>query len=398
MSRYQQLLRDDAFGNFEKLLYDITVSPVMGYYLDMVNNRRATGNFQPNENYAREIMQLFSIGVFQMNQDGTLKRDSGGNLIATYGQPDILDLTRALTGWTFAPVSGATARAANPINYLANMTPSIDANYHDTGAKSFLGSTIPAGGTALSDAQAAVRIVANHPNVPPFISKALIQKLVTSDPSPAYVERVANVFANNGAGVRGDLKAVVRAILLDPEARGPIKVEPTFGKLKEPALYLTSTLRALYGRTDGVWTQQASGPLGQPVFSSPTVFNYYSPEYILPGTSTLGPEFGIMDSTTSIGRINTMNTLLMGNAVAASSVVFGATGTGVDLAGYQALAADAGTLVDRMARLLLSGNLSARMRGSIVTAVNAVPATDTLTRARTAAYLLVTSSQAQVDR
>lgn len=398
MSRYQQMLRDNAFGSFEKLLLDVTLSPVMGNYLDMANNRRATTNFQPNENYAREIMQLFSIGVFQMNQDGTYKRDASGSLIATYGQPDILDLTRALTGWTYAATAGSVSRAVNPINYLVEMVPSIDATYHDTGAKTFLGSTIPAGGTAMSDAQAAVRIVANHPNVAPFISKALIQKLVTSDPSPAYVERVANIFSNNGQGVRGDMKAVVRAILLDPEARGPIKVEPTFGKLKEPALYLTSTLRALYGRTDGVWTQQASGPLGQPVFSSPTVFNYYSPEYNLPGTSILGPEFGIMDSTTSIGRINTMNTLLMGNAIAATPTVFGATGTGIDLAAYQALASDPGAMVDRMAKILLSSSMTTKMRNSIVTAVNAVAATDTLTRARTAAYLLVTSSQAQVDR
>jgi uncharacterized protein (DUF1800 family) len=245
---------------------------------------------------------------------------------------------------------------------------------------------------------AAIRIVFNHSNVGPFISKALIQKLVTSDPSPAYVERVATTFNNNGAGIRGDLKAVVRAILLDPEARGPIKVEPTFGKLKEPVLYLTSTLRALYGRTDGVWPQQAAGPLAQPVFISPTVFNYYAPDYLIPGTSTLGPEFGIMDSTTSINRINTMNTLLMGNAIAAAPTVMGATGTGVDLAGLQALASDPGAMVDRLARIFLGGQMTARMRASIVTAVNAVAATDTLTRARTAAYLVATSAQAQVDR
>jgi uncharacterized protein (DUF1800 family) len=399
MQRYQQMLRDNAFGNFEKLLLDMTLSPVMGRYLDMVNNRRLTNGVQPNENYARELLQLFAVGVYQLNTDGTVKRDANGIALASYGQADIMDLTRALTGFTYAPLDGAAARAINPLNYLVNMVPSIDATYHDTTAKSILGSSIAAGGNAMSDATAAVRIVFNHPNVGPFISKQLIQKLVTSDPSAGYVERVAAQFNNNGSGVRGDLKAVLRAILLDPEARGPRKVEPTFGKLKEPVLYLTGMLRALYGRTDGVWPRDAALTLAQNVFMSPTVFNYYPPDYLVPGTVTLAPEFGLQDSTTSISRINVANTLLMGNAIAPSAAVFGATGTGVDLTALQALAgSDPGAMVDRLGRIFLAGAMSAKMRSTILTAVNAIAASDTLTRARTAAYLVASSSQAQVDR
>jgi hypothetical protein len=234
--------------------------------------------------------------------------------------------------------------------------------------------------------------------VGPFISKQLIQKLVTSDPTPAYVSRVAGVFNNNGVGQRGDLRAVVRAILTDVEARGALKIDPAYGKLTEPAVFMTAVLRALGGRTDGVYLRAASNTLGQFVFYSPSVFNYYPPDYVIPGTTLLGPEFAIQNTSTTFARANFATSLVMAAQVAPDNTVYGSTGTAVDLTPYQAVAADAGALADRLNTYLLAGRMTPAMRSAIVTAVNAVSATDLLGRARAAAWLVVTSPQFQVER
>ncbi len=399
MRHYQQNLRDRAFGNFYDLLVSVTLSPVMGDYLDMVNNNKANpaAGTNPNENYAREILQLFTIGLFELNPDGTLKRDAAGKPVPTYDLDEIEGFARAFTGWTYPTVPGANPRNNNPRNYLGNMIPV--AATHEFGTKQLLlGVTAPANLTPQADLAFAHRNIFDHPNVGPFVGRQLIQKLVTSDPTPGYVARVASAFANNGAGQRGDLRAVVRAILLDPEARGARKIDPGYGKLAEPVLFMTSVARAFGARSDGVYFRSASSQLGQFVFYPPSVFNYYPPDYVVPGTTLLGPEFGIQTTNTAIARTNVANSLLFSARIAPDPSYYGAIGTSLDLAPYQAVAADASALADRLDRNLMAGRMSAAMKAAIASAVNAVATNDTLGRARAAAYLVVTSPQFQVER
>jgi hypothetical protein len=285
----------------------------------------------------------------------------------------------------------------NPRNYLGDML-AVPAN-HDTASKVLLARVVaPANMAMEQDLEFAHANIVGHANVGPFIGKQLIQKLVASDPSPAYVARVTAVFDNNGAGQRGDLAAVVRAILLDPEARGARKIDPAYGKLVEPVLFMTSLARAANARSDGVALRASSGTLGQLFFYSPSVFNYYPFDYVVPGTQLLGPEFGVQNATTSFGRANFANGLVFSNSIAPDNTVYGATGTTLDLAAYQAIAQDAGALAARLDRNLLAGRMSASMRDAIVAAVNALPASDTLNRARTALWLVATSPQFQVQR
>ena len=399
MRSYQQLLADRALGNFYDLLLAVTLSPVMGDYLDMANNNKANAaaKTEPNENYAREILQLFSIGTFLLNPDGTPKRDAAGAPIDSYDQDVIEGFAHVFTGWTYAPVGGVASRANNPRNYLGTLVP-VDAN-HDFAAKELLaGATAPAGLDMRQDLEAAHRNIFQHPNVGPFVGRQLIQKLVTSDPSPGYVSRVSAVFDNNGVGQRGDLRAVVRAILLDPEARGARKIDPGYGKLLEPALFLTGIARAANARSDGVYLRAQSATLAQNVFYAPSVFNFYSPEYGIPGTTLLAPEFELLTTSTAIGRANVANGLLFTNAIAPDASVYGATGTQLDLAAYSAVASDANALADRIDRNLLGGTMSVAMRAALVSAVNAVAASDSLGRARAALYLTVSSPQYQVQR
>ncbi len=254
MRHYQQIFRDKAFANYEDLITAVTLSPMMGDYLDMVNNVKAnpaTGA-EPNENYARELLQLFSVGVYKLNQDGTLQYDAFGRPVPTYDQEEIEGFAHVFTGWTYPTIAGNAPRNINPRNYLGQMEP-VAAN-HDTGAKELLnGATNAAGLSMQQDLAAALRNVLMHPNVGPFLGKQLIQKLVTSDPTPGYVSRVAAAFNDNGAGVRGDMRAVVRAVLMDPEARGANKIDPGWGKLAEPVLWMTQATRALDGASDGVF-------------------------------------------------------------------------------------------------------------------------------------------------
>ncbi|MFS8084536.1 MAG: DUF1800 family protein [Acidobacteriota bacterium] len=396
MAEYQQLLRDSAFDNFENILTRVTLHPTMGKYLDMANNNKVTNGVEPNENYAREILQLFSIGLVKLNQDGTPMLDAAAKPVPTYDQAQIESFADVFTGWSYPPQPGQIARFNNTPYFLGQMV-SFSAN-HDTSAKQLLGATAPAGLSAAADLANSLHNIFLHPNVAPFISRPLIQKLVTGNPTPSYVGRVAAVFNNNGAGVRGDMKAVVRAILNDPEARGDLKIDPAYGKLREPALYLLNILRGFNGQTDGVSFQRAGTSLLQPVFYSPSVFNYYPPDYIVPNTNALGPEFAIQNSTTALGRINTANTMIFSTIIAPDPTVIGATGTSLNMLPLQTLAADPAQLVAKLDALLLHGTMSSAMKNAIIAAVNVIPASDTLSRARTAAYLAVTSSQYQVQR
>ena len=428
---YQQLLRDYAFSHFDDLLFAISVNPFMGNYLDMANNRKATATTSPNENYAREIMQLFSIGLFELNADGSLILDAQSQPIPTYDQTEITELAKVFTGWTYWPAPGVATFSWNaPVSYTNNLAPCESTaingcggttDYHDTTAKNFLGLTIPAGFRADTDLRAAVAYIAGHPNVGPFIGKQLIQHLVTSNPSPAYVNRISQVWANDGTGVRGNLKAVVRAILLDPEARAPRNpVYSTFGKLKEPVLYVTSFLRALGAQSDGVYLINSRVTnMGEDPFNSPTVFNFYPADYVIPGTNLAGPQFGVYDATTYFARTNFIYNILgigaanactpapstnvnLGNCVRDVTVA-GSIGTKIDLSIMAGMYNNVPALVDFASNALLFQKLPTAWRNLVIAAVNAVPlsATPTATqmydRARTAVYLIAISPKYQAE-
>jgi uncharacterized protein (DUF1800 family) len=425
MTPYLQALDRNAFGNYRTLLNEITLTGAMGEFLDM----RLSTRTSPNENFAREVLQLFSVGTDKLNLDGTPQRDAQGNTIPTYTQTDVNEFTRVFTGWNFA-----TPFIAGTTNYRDPMVPRGGQN-HDAGAKTLLnGFTIAAcsspNGTenancARSDLTAVMDHLANHPNVGPFIGKQLIQHLVTSNPSPAYVERVARVFNNDCNGLysqgctntRGSLKFVVQAILLDPEARGDVKTDPNYGKLREPAQYVTGFLRAFnvksFDKTttsDGVLGSRGgtdfTGTLDQPIFQPPTVFSYYQPGYEVPGTKLLGPAFGILSTTTTLRRANDINTLVF-NGVSATTTPTAASpdrprGTSIDIANLEALAGNPVDIVNALDALLLHGTMNPQMRASIITAMNAINDANTTTRnqkrARTAVYLVATSSQYDIQR
>ena len=395
---YQQLLMNFAFANFRDLMYEVTLSPAMGEYLDMVNNPKpdAARGIEPNENYARELLQLFTLGECELNADSTCKVDAASAPVPTYDQDTIENLARALTGWTYPPRPGVASRFPNPRYYLGRMVPF--AAQHDTATKMLFGQTIAAGQTPEKDLNDALDVIFNHPNVGPFVGRQLIQHLVTSNPSPAYVARVTAAFNNNGLGVRGDLRAVLRAVLLDPEARGDVKIAADYGKLREPALLVTNVARALNASSDGVYLLQQSTAMGQAVFQAPSVFNFYPPNYEAPGTTLDGPQFKLMLTGTILNRANFANRILFGGNVGADATVTGATGTQLNVASLQALAATPDQLLDRLNLVFMHNTLSASARAAILTAVNAYPATDTAGRVRQAAYLIATSAQYQVEQ
>ncbi len=402
---YLDMLLADAFANYRTILYDLTLNPAMGHYLDMVNNDAPAppSNIAPNENYAREVMQLFSIGVNMLNPDGSLVLDAGGNPVPTYTQDTIEDFAHVFTGWTYAPAPGVTGLKHNPANFLAPMwlyrnAAGVDAN-HDHGEKLLLSypgaahSTLPPGQDGNTDLAQALDNIFYHPNVGPFIGKQLIQHLVTSNPSPDYVRRVAQVFDDNGSGVRGDMRAVITAILLDPEARGAVESDPNYGRLREPVLFITNVCRAIGAVSDGILGGQANA-MGQDLFDSPSVFSYYPHDYEVPGTQAQGPEFGIQSSLAASSRINFVNAL-------AFSRIFSPApdpGTVADFSGLAALAGDPNVLVAALNRLFMHGTLSSAAAAAVAGAVAAIPPSNAFLRAQTAFYLVASSSQYQVAR
>ncbi len=397
MAQYQQMLLDNAFGNFQDLLTNVTLSPVMGNYLNMVNNDKPSGSVVPNENYGREVMQLFSIGVWELNDDGSLLLDAQGAPIPTYTQDTVANFAALLTGWTYPLLPGAKQGNHNPKNFLGNSMVGVPAN-HDVDAKTLLEGTVDAAGKPMaSDLAFAMQNLSQHPNVGPFIGQQLIEKLVTSNPSPQYVARVSTVFDNDGTGVRGNLKAVITAILTDPEARGDVKADPNYGKLREPVLFLTAAARALGTTSDGVFFMQQARDLGQDVFDAASVFNFYPPNYVVPGTELLGPEFALQNASTAINRYNFANALAFGT-IAPLSTLPGAIGTQPNWTSLQRLAGNPTALVGELNNLLLHGTMPAAMQATLLSAIAQVPAADPLLRAQTAFYLTITSPQYQVER
>ncbi|MFO1282409.1 MAG: DUF1800 family protein [Burkholderiales bacterium] len=401
-ARWHQMLFDNAFGNFENLLYEATMSPAMGHYLDMIDNAKAdpVEGTEPNENFARELLQLFSIGVVELKRDGTPLFDAQNQPIASYDQATIKAFARALTGWTYAPYPGTPPKSATKHDetqryYGAKMVTA--AGQHDTGTKKLLrGIELPAGLTADADLRAALRNVFLHPNVGPFIGRQLIRHLVTGTPTPGYVERVAAVFDDNGAGVRGDLKAVVRAILLDPEARDDPGANPKYGRFREPAQYVTAFLRAAGAASDGINLEEVARAMGQRIFYSPTVFNYYPAEYRIPGTDVVAPAMGIHNANTVLARSNFVYWMLWEDGIGPDDEVPGAIGTRVPLQPWITLAADSRKLLAAVDDRFFGGAMPPGMRSEIYATINAID--DAEERARTALFLAATSFQYQVSR
>ncbi len=385
------LLESHAFGNVRGLLQDVSTSLQMGVYLTYRGNSKAnaaTGTV-PDENYARELMQLFTIGLTELNEDGT-PRLVGGQPVETYGQDDITGLARVFTGWDQDLAGGNTDR---PDYHRRPMT-QVAARY-ETGAKTFLGITVPAGATAMAGLTAALDRLFAHPNIGPFWARQLIQRLVTSNPSPAYVQRVARVFANDGQGVRGNLRAVVRAILLDDEARSDASLSSTTaGKLREPILRLTAWARA-FGATSpsDAWaigiTSNPGTALGQSPLRSPSVFNFFRPGYVPPGSSLaalglVAPEFQIANESSVVGYLNYMQT----------TIASGRGDVRADYTSWVPLADDPPALVAQLDLLLAGGQLETSTRSMIATTVGAMTTgSDTARRNRLyAAILLVMAS------
>lgn len=362
MAAYVDILMDNAFGNFRTILEKITTNAAMASFLSFLNNRKAnpTTGSQPDENYARELMQLFTIGLHRLNMDGT-RVMSGGAPVETYGTADVSGLARVFTGLTLDSTDNS-----NPDRYRRPLV--VRDSWHETGASTVLGVTIAAGTPAMDAIRIALDTIFAHPNVPPFVSKQLIQRLVTSNPSPAYVGRVATKFADNGSGVRGDMQAVIRAILMDEEAR----VEPSGtsgGKLREPVMRLTGWARAFGATsTSGAWstgdTSSAVNRLGQSMGRSPSVFNFFRPGYTPPNpafasANLVAPELQITNEISVVGYVNYMQT-----------VVNNATDLRTGYAELQGVAGDAQALLDKVNLLLAAGQVSAATIGQIKAAVD----------------------------
>ncbi len=391
VASYQDMLVRDAFGNFRTLLQDVALHPAMGLYLSHIKNRKEdpTVGRMPDQNFAREVMQLFSIGLVQLNGDGTPQLDANGKTIETYGTSDIEGLASVFTGFSWggpdllnSRFSGSTQdpnRLAIPMQGYPQ--------YHSTLAKTFLGTTVAPQSPANPSAslKAAIDTLFKHPNVGPFISRQLIQRLVTSSPSPAYVARVAAKFNNNGSGVRGDLKAVVKAILLDNEARSAsLAAGAQYGKLREPVLRLTAFLRAFGVKSDSgkvlmTYTDDPGLTLAQTPLRSPSVFNFYRPGYVPPGGEAAAagmtlPEMQITSESSVAGYANYM--------IAAVQRGVGPRGLDgkaarpdlqVDYSALLPLAADAGALVDKVnGRLLAGSTVNPQLRSAMVTAVGSI--------------------------
>ena len=322
MASFYDILLKNTSGNFKELLLGISLHPSMGFYLSHFNNSKSIPerNIHPDENYAREIMQLFTIGLHQLNIDGSLKRDSLGNPIPTYTQKDIKELAKVFTGLS-AGKSGNFERGnarfgMNVYGTDFSVPMAMYDDWHESGTKSFLNTTIPAGLKGMKDIEMAIDHIFRHPNVGPFIGKQLIQKLVTSNPSPAYIKKVAETFNDNGKGVRGDMAAVFKAILLHPEARScESLMSPTQGKLQEPMVRLmerTRNYKIIPDANNKIYTDGGDSRwrFDQNILSAPNVFNFYLPTYsplgALRSNNLLGPEFQMHNSTSSIRWANSV--------------------------------------------------------------------------------------------
>lgn len=379
VASYYDTLAANAFGNYRNLLESVSLHPMMGTYLTSLRNQKESGTQVPDENYAREVMQLFTIGLYQLNQDGTYLL-SNGKPVETYSSTDIAGLAKVFTGWSWAgPDKSDTRFFGGNADANRDWLPMQSyPKYHSISAKSFLGVTIPAQSAANPEASLKIALdtLFNHPNVGPFIGKQLIQRLVTSNPSPQYISRVAAAFNNNGQGVRGDMRAVIKAILLDNEARTDSTLAfANTGKLREPTLRLANWMRAFdvkstSGRFLMTSTDDPLSGLSETPMRSPSVFNFYRPGYVPPNTSIasaglVSPEMQITGETSVVGYLNFMR-----------DIIPNGTGSSRDIkADYTPLIALAPTpelLLDQINLNLMASQMSSNLRSQILTAVNSV--------------------------
>jgi uncharacterized protein (DUF1800 family) len=399
---YNDVLAQHAFGNFRDLLKAVTLHPAMGIYLSMLGNQKpdTTLNIRADENYARELMQLFSIGLVQLNLDGTEKLDGQGQPIPTYDQSVVENLARVFTGWNYAGATSFQQAKRTLENQVIPMQSYPE--QHDTEPKTLLSypgvtkAFLPGGQTPQQDLEDALDNVFNHPNVGPFISRQLIMRLVTSNPSPAYVARVATKFNDDGSGQRGNLAAVVKAILLDPAARAAPTTD-TEGKLKEPLLRMVQFLRAYNAKAaSGEYRfDTIDQTTGQAPLMSPSVFNFFSPAYAPPGEiadrGLLAPEIEIVTDYLATTFANYLYDQVFlystSNNVVNQGIVV------VDVRNEVALAGNPAALADQIADKLLGGQMTAELRTEVLAAINRIAAAKPADRVKEALWLVVTSPE-----
>jgi len=405
---WQNMMERDAFGNYRSLMSDVTLSPAMGVYLDMVNNDKPAGNppSNPNENYARELLQLFTIGLYQLNADGSQVLDVNNNPIPTYDESIVQGFAHVYTGWTFPTQPGQMLHKHNPAYYgvapYGSPMQNVASNYDTLSSKKLLNNVSLSPNSsptaAQDDLNAALDNIFQDTTMAPFVCKQLIEHLVKSNPSPNYVTDVVNVFNNDGNNVRGNLQAVIKAILMDPEARAedftvfPALADPNDGHLREPVLFMTSVERVLSSTDTGGSLEFLGSTMGQDILNSPTVFNFYPPDYVIPQNyfnpvqnGVVGPEFALETPTTAVSRANFVASVVFGSSISAT------------VNSYKPLAGNAANLVDALNLRLMHGQMSSGMRTAIINAVNFYSATSTTTRVQTAMYLILSSSQYQVQ-
>ncbi len=403
MSSYMDMLNKNAFGNYRQLLEDVTLHPAMGYYLNMLNSEKddaATGA-RPNENYAREVLQLFSIGLVKLNLDGSPQLDGAGKPIPSYDESVMQGFAKAFTGWTYPNATGWDESDEEvPAAWTSAMKPFADR--HSIGEKKLLNGTLLAsGGTAQSDMKAALDNIFNHPNVGPFISRQLIQRLVTSNPSSGYISRVASIFNNNGSGVRGDLRAVIAAILLDSEARQATP-PANFGKQREPVIRFANFLRALdakaeNGRNAIHYLESADNGLGQSPLLSPSVFNFFSPNFRPAGkiaqAGMVAPEFQITTETTVVGGLN-----FFANLFSQGGYGYAEKELKLNTIFLRSKANDANALIAELNLLFCNGQMSGALQNRLRTMINAINANDPAYRVRASLTLISLSPDFVIQR
>jgi uncharacterized protein (DUF1800 family) len=416
VAAYQDMLSQGAFGSFRDLIEAISRSAQMGVYLTYFKNNKEdpASGVHPDENYAREIMQLFTVGLVMLNPDGTPQLDGNGKPIPTYGLPEVENLARVFTGWGSAPIPPHTVSDPNSwlYDYDLNNPMACYPDHHDTGAKTIIGgAVVPAGGDCDADLKITLDTLFNHPNVGPFLGKQLIQRLVTSNPSPAYVGRVASAFADNGRGVRGDLLTVIEAVLTDDEARNA----GTAAKLREPILRLTHLYRAFKAADAGdsnigdYQVVHVYDNFDQEPFDSPTVFNFFRPDYLRPGklltAGLVAPEFQISNENTVILTTNQIENSAYQYVDSTGKQHQGPDGysTGIDpqmvmlkTAAWEPYADDPAGLVDKLGLVLMAGQMPDAMRTTLVNYATPVPTASQ--RVIDTTYLIVSSPQYAIQR
>jgi uncharacterized protein (DUF1800 family) len=402
LAGYHDLLVSGAFGNYRDLIGEVTLHPAMGVYLSMLGNEKPNPalNIRPDENYARELMQLFSIGLVELNADGSTRLNGLGQPIPTYDQTVIEGFAHVYTGWNYAGAPGFHQALPNDNNQTLPMQ--LYPAFHDTGAKQMLnGVVLPAGQSGSEDLNDALDNIFNHPNVGPFIALRLIQRLVTSNPSPSYVQRVASVFNNNGSGVRGDLAAVVRTILLDPEARpeSPMDLD---GKIKEPLIRLTQLWRAYEASSASGWMPFAGAYIffGQGPLQAPSVFNFFSSFYAPPGeirdSSLVAPELQI--STEYQNTLVTNYFLFQSIGLTSEATGLADDDVFINIDAEVAVADDTEALVQMVAGKLLAGQISTTLETELKGMIDRIPATERALRAGEAIYFIASSPEFAYQR